>query len=125
MALRFPCEMIGWYVLPAVRSELVGYLVEKKKLSRKDVAKRIGLTEAAVCQYLGKKRGKRFKFSKKELGLIKELGESIAEAEKRPELTFLSGTCALCKEVRKEKALCRIHKIEDTGLSGCNICFDA
>jgi hypothetical protein len=116
--------MIGWFVLPALRSELVGYLVEEKKLSRKDAAKRIGLTEAAVSQYLSKKRGKRFKFTKKEKLKIREIGDSIAGAIKYPEHAFLSGTCLLCKDVRKEKALCRIHQTED-GLQGCNICFEA
>ncbi len=63
MGITFPCEIISWRVLPAVRRELSKYLVEEKNTPRKAVAQKLGLTEAAVCQYLKRKRGGSYSFN--------------------------------------------------------------
>ena len=40
-----------------MRAEMVSRLVQKKGLSQSDAAKRLGVTRAAVSQYMSKKRG--------------------------------------------------------------------
>ncbi len=45
-------------VLPIFRSLMARELVKKYGLSQTDVAKRLGITQAAVSQYLCSKRGK-------------------------------------------------------------------
>jgi len=40
-----------------MRAEMVSRLVQKQGLSQSDAAKRLGVTRAAVSQYLSKKRG--------------------------------------------------------------------
>jgi hypothetical protein len=44
-------------LLPPMRAEMVSRLVQKQGLSQSDAAKRLGVTRAAVSQYLSKKRG--------------------------------------------------------------------
>ena len=51
-----PCEYIVWSVLPCIRKQLAIYLL-KKGLTQKEVADRLGVSSAAVSQYLSNKRG--------------------------------------------------------------------
>ena len=53
--MDLPQEVIVWYLLPALRKELV---LEMKnfKLSQKDIAKKLNITEAAISQYMHNKR---------------------------------------------------------------------
>jgi hypothetical protein len=44
-------------LLPPMRAEMVSHLVQKQGLSQSDAAKRLGVTRAAVSQYMSKKRG--------------------------------------------------------------------
>jgi predicted transcriptional regulator len=40
-----------------MRAEMVSRLVQKQGISQSDAAKRLGITRAAVSQYMSKKRG--------------------------------------------------------------------
>ncbi len=53
---KMPCEIVVWYLLPVIRKELAGRLKEKG-LTQNEIAKRMGVTPAAVSQYLNSKRG--------------------------------------------------------------------
>jgi hypothetical protein len=44
-------------LLPPMRAEMVSRLVQKQGLSQSDAAKRLGVTRAAVSQYMSRKRG--------------------------------------------------------------------
>ena len=50
-----PHEIIVWYLVPALRKEIVLEL-KKHKISQSIIAKKMDLTEAAVSQYLHNKR---------------------------------------------------------------------
>ena len=55
--MKIPCELIVWYVLPAIRRELARELVDKHGMIQAEVARKFGVTDAAVSQYLKSKRG--------------------------------------------------------------------
>ncbi len=55
--LIFPQEIEVWYVLPLIRRKIALKMVEKG-LQQKQVAKIMGITPAAVCQYKTEKRAK-------------------------------------------------------------------
>ncbi|NIA09936.1 MAG: transcriptional regulator [Nitrospiraceae bacterium] len=57
MGGKVPCEVITWYVLPAIRRELSAVMISKYNMYQKDAAKLLGVTDAAVSQYLSRKRG--------------------------------------------------------------------
>ncbi|HIH09468.1 MAG TPA: hypothetical protein HA254_02250 [Candidatus Diapherotrites archaeon] len=93
MPLTFPCEIISWHVLPAVRREIATYLINTKKISRKVVAGKLGLTEAAVCQYLKRKRGGNHQFNDHDLGKIRTMADMLMQSEKG-----FDKMCVVCRE---------------------------
>ena len=55
--MKTPCEIVVWYVLPAMRSEIARALRDTHHMKQSDIGKLFGVTDAAVSQYLNKKRG--------------------------------------------------------------------
>ncbi len=55
--MKIPCEMIVWSVLPMIRREMASELVLVHGMPQAEVARRFGVTDAAVSQYLRRKRG--------------------------------------------------------------------
>ena len=51
------CDSMVRNLLPPMRAEMISRLVQKQGLSQSDAAKRVGITRAAVSQYMSKKRG--------------------------------------------------------------------
>lgn len=51
------CDTMVRSLLPPMRAEMVSRLVLKQGMSQSDAAKRLGVTRAAVSQYLSRKRG--------------------------------------------------------------------
>ncbi|MBP2132549.1 putative transcriptional regulator [Methanomicrobium sp. W14] len=51
------CDEIARVYLPQVRAELVFRLVTERGISQVKVSKWMGITRAAVCQYISRKRG--------------------------------------------------------------------
>ncbi len=51
------CDTMVRNLLPPMRAEMISRLVQKQGLSQSDAAKRVGITRAAVSQYMSKKRG--------------------------------------------------------------------
>ena len=56
--LRTPCEFMMWSGLPVIRKEIAESMIINYGLSQKEAANKLGVTPAAVCQYVSKKRGK-------------------------------------------------------------------
>lgn len=55
--MKTPCEIVVWYVLPTIRREVAKELVETYHMKQADVGRLFGVTDAAISQYLKKKRG--------------------------------------------------------------------
>lgn len=89
--MRAPCEERYRKILPFIRSELARVLVIEYHLSQRDVAKILGVTEAAVSQYLKGKRGK-YRDSHVEKA-VRKVAERIVK--RKETLPF----CILCKEL--------------------------
>ncbi len=52
-----PCEYIVWHGLPVLRKELAKSMINDLGLNEKESAEKLGITPAAVSQYLSGKRG--------------------------------------------------------------------
>lgn len=70
-----PQEIETWFVIPAIRSAISHCLIEKHKLRYEEVGEILGITRAAVCQYVKGKRADKVKFSK-------EINQKIKESSK-------------------------------------------
>ena len=57
MGLVLPCEIVAKEALPSIRALLAEILVKKHRLSLYETAKILGLTPAAVSNYILRKRG--------------------------------------------------------------------
>ncbi|MCX9010509.1 MAG: winged helix-turn-helix transcriptional regulator [Candidatus Methanoperedens sp.] len=60
--MRPPCEIVVQRILPAIRAELARIMLDGG-LPQQQVANRLGLSKAAVSQYVSAKRGKDLSFS--------------------------------------------------------------
>ncbi len=118
--MKPPCEVIVWYVIPTIRAELAKELV-KMGMSQKEIAERLGITQSAVSQYIKDKRGKGIPVNKDVRKGIKVLAKQVV-AEQTPHET-IPGICMVCAIVKSSGALCDLHRKENAGLEGCDVCF--
>jgi predicted transcriptional regulator len=51
------CDSMVRRYLPTMRAEMVYRLIQNQGISQSDVAKRLGVSRAAISQYMSKKRG--------------------------------------------------------------------
>ncbi len=96
----FPCEKAVWYYLPQIRADLAIELV-KTGLTQSQAAKKLGVTPAAVSQYIHKKRGMQSFKSKSYRKEIEMAVKKICEEASKEEL--LSFVCNCCHLLQKEE----------------------
>ncbi len=113
-----PQEVEVWFVLPALRRQYVVAL-KKEGLKQKDIAKVVNLTEAAVSQYLKKKRGDVIKFKDEVLKEIQASAKKIAskEAEYRKEFQII------LKKLKQSRFICTVCHDHTKADKECEICY--
>lgn len=96
------------YILPAIRAKLAKELVNKYGYRSKDAAEILGLTQAAVSQYMNSKRGQQgielIESSKNAEAVIEELLEKITggKFDFDKEVEYL---CKICEILRSENVI--------------------
>ena len=106
--MKAPCEIILWHILPAIRKEFARGLMKNYSLNQKQVAELLGITPAAVCQYLSKKRGSSDITNEIILSEIKLSAKNIIENGNE---YIIPETCKICKLLSKSleyDLFCRI-----------------
>jgi predicted transcriptional regulator len=114
--LSTPQEVEVWYVLPAVRKGLVTEMM-KLGLNQKQAAEKLGITEAAVSQYMKGKRGYDVKFDSKTVAEIGKSAKRIVEGA-----NVITELNRICDYSMKHLVLCKIHKMHGAPKK-CDICF--
>ena len=94
---RTTCEYMMWNGLPVIRKEIALCMINDFGLSQKESAIKLGITPAAVCQYISKKRGK-IKISDEMI--LKEIRISAENIIKIGHESTISETCRICKILR-------------------------
>lgn len=89
-------------MLPAIRKELVRALVEKHSYTQRKAARLLGLSDAAVSQYLSKKRGR---LEIKDKDFLAEVSRSAKRIVKDGPKAAEAEVCRLCGAFRSSKAL--------------------
>ena len=100
-----PQEIEVWYIIPAVRKELAKLLTKKYGLSYEKAGLILGVSKAAVSQYLSNKRANKIKLSPS----VKK------EVEKSAKIIFKSPKLALIE-------MQRILKIMKIKKCSCDVC---
>ena len=99
---RTTCEYMMWNGLPVIRKEIAESMITDYGLSQKETAEKLGITPAAVCQYLSKKRGR--SDIADEIILI-EIKQSAKNIINNGNGYIISETCRICKLIRKSTEL--------------------
>ena len=117
---QMPQEIEVWYVIPAIRRELAKILVKDFKKSQKECAALLGITEAAVSQYLSQKRAKEVIFGRNTVKEIKKAAERIIKEGE----VLMEEIYRLTAMVKVSKLLCDVHRKHDKTLpKGCDVCL--
>ena len=107
MTFKTPCEKIVWNLLPAIRKELAISLIKEQKLSQREVAEKLGISEAAVSRYINGKRGG--------LGILKnkdvknQINKSAKKIVDGNEEIVVNETCQVCKLLQSNEILIEIN----------------
>lgn len=113
-----PQEVEVFYILPAIRKELSIALKELGK-SQKDIAQLLGVTEAAVSQYLSAKRGSDVEFPQEIKQLIRQAAPRITSRD-----VMIAETQAILASAKQDRFICKMHEQITTDIPrGCNVCF--
>lgn len=119
------CEIIVSSVLPALRALIAKELIQTYNLNQSEVAKKLGITQPAISHYKRELRGQRVKLlqsNKEIMDVIKKLSADIASGDVKA-TQIVKRFCDICKMVRKEKIICKMHENAYPGLDSCDICF--
>lgn len=118
MPLLYPQEVEVYYLIPALRKRFALELKRKNK-SQKEIAKLLGVTEAAVSQYLKNKRAREIKFN---LKIIKEIKKSSSKIN--TPLDSLREIQKILNIIRHSKLICIYHKkfLKDLP-KNCSACY--
>ncbi|QUH22494.1 helix-turn-helix domain-containing protein [Methanobacterium alkalithermotolerans] len=119
--MKPPCEMVVWYVIPTIRSELAKELL-KLGMKQKEISKLLDITQPAVSQYISDKRGHGIKFNDHIMAMIKEFAHDLKE-ETATQQDIIPRTCKICKMIKTEDVLCQIHKEKDKIPADCTACL--
>ena len=106
-----PQEIEVWYIIPAVRKELAKLLTKEYELSYEKAGKILGISKAAVSQYLSDKRANKIKLNtltKKEIAISAKIlfeNPKLAIQEIQRILKYMKDSkcsCDVCKQYNKE-----------------------
>ena len=99
--MRPKCEVMAKEILPALRVAIVKKLNTEYKMTQIEIAKRLGITQPAVSQYLNKLRGSNYKGILKTYnlsGLVDEIAKKIATGKFKDE-DFSKIYCLACSKL--------------------------
>jgi predicted transcriptional regulator len=121
-----PCIVVVRYILPAVRAQIARELINKYGLRRSEAAEKMGVTPAAVTQYLKGVRGEvassMVENSTEVIEAVSKIAENLVKDED-PIIEVLGKMCETCRTVRSNGLLCEMHKEMLPALKGrydCN-----
>jgi len=112
-----PQEMQIRYLFPVIRKEIALQL-QNEGLKQKEISETMGLTEAAVSQYLNNKRGNELKLTSKEKKIIKDSIKELTTKKAR----ITEYLIKISKKIGISKKLCEIHHSLEDLPHDCKLC---
>lgn len=110
--MKPPCMIVVRYVLPALRSAIMKDLIERHKMRKIEVSKKMGLTPAAITQYCKGKRGTAFAEEISQSKEIMSIAADIAEMITRSETStdeLAKKLCTACSLIRSSGVICQLQ----------------
>ncbi len=113
-----PQELEVWYVLPALRRAFAVEM-DRRGLRGVQIARLLGVTKAAVSQYLSRTRAVTFTFDASTRYAIQTaVGRALKGSSVLIEMQILLQT------LRNNKSICKFHQSQEEALDPqCDLCF--
>jgi len=110
-------EIEVWYIIPALRKELAKLLTGKYEMSYEKAGDILGISKAAISQYLSNKRANKIKLSPE---VKKEVAKSAKNVSENPKIA-ISEMQRLLKFMKENKCSCEVCKKYNKEVLGyCN-----
>lgn len=119
--MRPPCEIVVWYVIPTIRSELAKELLNLS-MKQKEISELLDITQPAVSQYISDKRGHGIKFNDNTMSMIIKFAKDLKE-QKIGRGSMIRRICDICKHIKAEEVICQLHKEKDNIPVECTACM--
>lgn len=117
--MKTACEIMVQRVLPAIRAELARSIINDHGKNQQVAAEILGLSRAAVSQYLNDKRGAEVDFSDGVQQEIQDFASKLVEGMSSKD--EVAGMCNVCKFVQRSGWL---NKNEPDAVC-CILCGDS
>lgn len=101
-----PQEIEVWYIIPAIRKELAKQLTKEHDLSYEKAGRILGISKAAVSQYISNKRANKVCISGDIKSEIKKSAKIMAENPK----TAVTEMQRILKLMKDKKCSCKVCK---------------
>jgi predicted transcriptional regulator len=123
--MKPPCEVTVSHILPFIRALVSRRLVEGYGLSQSLAAKKLGMSQPAISQYRRELRGSRAKLKEypKLLDMVNSIAKGVSDGSLSPEQTTLE-FCKICKYLKLDGVICKLHRDLYPSLESCNICIE-
>ncbi|MFH0849167.1 MAG: transcriptional regulator [archaeon] len=124
--MKPPCMIMASAILPAIRVSIAQKLAHSGTRPGR-IATLMGITPAAVTQYLSGARGREWTGRLTSIDIIAKELDDLAEGLMNPDVdqtSTIQKICNICRIVRSEGLLCDAHASTLPGLntSNCGIC---
>ena len=124
--MKPPCLVVVQQILPALRVSIANELTEKYGLKKKETAEKMGLTPAAITQYLNRTRGnnahKTIEKSKEVRNLVSDIANDLVHGES-PANKIVTKLCFACHILQGEGLICNLHKEAVPSLTQIESCM--
>lgn len=123
MSLRFPSEVVVERFLPTVRA-LLARALDERGLTQEEIAGRLGVSQAAVSQYLrGADLDEHFAETQRLQSTVETVADGFA-AGTMDGYEALGELLALIREFEDRGPICAVHEAEMPALEGlgCDLC---
>jgi predicted transcriptional regulator len=111
--LKPPCSVVVRYLLPSINAHIAIELIGKHGMRKSEVAKKMGVTPAAVTQYLNHTRGdaaiKLINSSEEAVKLIAKIADYLANSKSSMN-DVLPSICEVCRIIRVSGLTRKMHK---------------
>lgn len=117
-----PQEIEVWYIIPAIRKELSRILTSRHNMTFEKAGNILGISKAAVSQYLSKKRASKFKLPREIKKDIEKSARIISQDNKKAVseimkilavIKKMKCSCIICRKYNKEiLKQCKMEPIE-------------
>jgi len=119
--LQSPCEVAAREVMPSIRASIAYVLTTEMRLSKYEAARLLGLTPAAISNYLERKRGDKY-FDQivkdpRSMAMVKEAAGLVLAAwfDERASQQFQYITCAICSSINEAAKRYGCHFLRPLG----------